>query len=1019
MKAHFTYLTILCWLCMSIPNFGIAQTAIQPTGNGSTSSPYLISNLSELYWISQNSSSWDKQFQQTANINASSSSGWDAGRGWSPIGNSAIGFSGSYDGGSFSISNLSFDRQDVDFTGFFGVLTGNAVVTDMNLNDADFKMSHTTNGEEGDYVGILAGITDMNTIINNCTTSGDVEGYRQVGGLVGQLRGSTQVTNCNTTVNVTSKLPRAEKGNNKWSNAGGLAGSTGSVVNVTISNCNTYGSVTGENRSLGGFIGHINEAGSYTNCYANVNVDATNSYQGRVGGFVGQVEGTATLKNCVALGNVSAAENTWNAGVGAFVGRMRGQATIDNAYAKGNVSQTGSSPLGGFAGDILSSNQITNSYTTANVTSGNAFIGENEDNSHTNVINSFWNTDTANTTTSQGGSGKTAEELKLVTTYLEADWDFLLADAAWALNRNVNGGFPFLRFENETPSYIWLAENLNNDFENPANWSENTTPTSSNVIIPSLGASNSLKPIISEDIIITNLTLETSTSRLEVDAQASLSLTQNIVNNGIITFKSNRLGDSYFGEFSGNITGIGSVVSEKYYPNKRAFRMVTSSLNTTSTIYDNWQNEGLNTSGIGTHITGSTSGANGFDATLTGNASMFYFNNGWQAISNTNVNTLTAGEPYRLMIRGDRNVDLTNNTSSSSTTLITEGNLFYGATTYTPITATTGGKHFSFIGNPFQSKIDISALTQANSTNYSTNFYYAWDPMINTRGGFVTIDLSDGSNVQSSSMNQIIEPGQAFFLEALSATPSISILENVKTITTVPRNSSNNSIANHLKLQLLNNQSEVIDGIGIRFSEGANNNIDLYDAAKMGNLDENLALFSSNQLLSIEERTLPEQTELIPIFTNNWRASTYSFSLTTEGLTDQDIFIVDHYLNTETLLNQDYVFQINSNDTNSSSNYRFSLKISSANLDSPQLDSNSPTIYPNPVKSQVMIQLPNDSYTNSTLEVWNVLGKVVVNNTIGTQNLFTLDVEHLASGIYVLKISNSAGVTYQTKLIKE
>ena len=100
MKAHFTYLTILYWLCMSIPYFAVAQTAMQPTGNGSTSSPYLISNLSELYWISQNSSSWDKQFQQTANINASSSSSWDAGRGWTPIGNSAIGFSGSYYGGS-------------------------------------------------------------------------------------------------------------------------------------------------------------------------------------------------------------------------------------------------------------------------------------------------------------------------------------------------------------------------------------------------------------------------------------------------------------------------------------------------------------------------------------------------------------------------------------------------------------------------------------------------------------------------------------------------------------------------------------------------------------------------------------------------------------------------------------------------------------------------------------------------------------------------------------------------------
>ncbi|MBQ0741203.1 T9SS C-terminal target domain-containing protein, partial [Aquimarina celericrescens] len=76
-----------------------------------------------------------------------------------------------------------------------------------------------------------------------------------------------------------------------------------------------------------------------------------------------------------------------------------------------------------------------------------------------------------------------------------------------------------------------------------------------------------------------------------------------------------------------------------------------------------------------THITGVEPGSanatvgqdgnNGFDYSPSGNASMFTYDNvgrSWNSISGTNV-PLTAGIAYRLLVRGDRGIDIASNAS--------------------------------------------------------------------------------------------------------------------------------------------------------------------------------------------------------------------------------------------------------------------------------------------------------------------------------------------------------------------
>ena len=87
----------LITLLITAASFG--QTAEAPAnGDGSESNPYEIANLNNLYWLSQNSSEWDKHYIQTADIDASSTSTWDGGNGFSPIASYDTRFTGSYDG---------------------------------------------------------------------------------------------------------------------------------------------------------------------------------------------------------------------------------------------------------------------------------------------------------------------------------------------------------------------------------------------------------------------------------------------------------------------------------------------------------------------------------------------------------------------------------------------------------------------------------------------------------------------------------------------------------------------------------------------------------------------------------------------------------------------------------------------------------------------------------------------------------------------------------------------------------
>ena len=151
-------LVILLAMCTSL----LAQTATAPSfGDGSSGSPYQISTLNHLYWITQNSSEWDKYYIQTANIDAFSTSGWDSDSVFSPIGNNSTKFTGSYDGDGYIINGLTIDRSSTNYIGLFGYTDG-ATIQDLGVTNVNIKGKR--------YVGGLVGYIEGNSNINNSNT---------------------------------------------------------------------------------------------------------------------------------------------------------------------------------------------------------------------------------------------------------------------------------------------------------------------------------------------------------------------------------------------------------------------------------------------------------------------------------------------------------------------------------------------------------------------------------------------------------------------------------------------------------------------------------------------------------------------------------------------------------------------------------------------------------------------------------------------------------------------------------
>ena len=219
------------------------------------------------------------------------------------------------------------------------------------------------------------------------------------------------------------------------------------------------------------------------------------------------------------------------------------------------------------------------------------------------------------------------------------------------------------------------------------------------------------------------------------------------------------------GKAGGTLTygASGAFVLERYIPQLRRYRLLTPAVTATGTIRDNWQEGGSFNRGYGTHITGTGGTSNGFDQTATNNPSLFVFDNVSQVwspvITTTANNVLKAGSAWRMLVRGDRTLDLydpSNHPPETPAILRTKGQILTGnvkfaadgsGTAGTPLLNGTSGK-YSLIGNPYYAPLNWEQMYNDGGMHNLGASYTTIDPHISigTSGVYVTYNAVTQTN---------------------------------------------------------------------------------------------------------------------------------------------------------------------------------------------------------------------------------------------------------------------------------
>ena len=202
------------------------------------------------------------------------------GKDWTPIGTDYDNsYKGTFDGGGHTITGLTFTTND-EYAGLFGRLNRAGTVKNVVMEGVQITSNQIYGGSIGGVVGFSLGT------IENCSVSGSVSGTVYVGGVVGAQWG-VSITGCSSSATVKGMVY-----------VGGVAGQTNGTTTMTA--CYATGNVTLEidpqkNISGGGLVG-MNGGSSLLACYATGNVTSTGSSTGyvHIGGLLGDNYTTVT-----------------------------------------------------------------------------------------------------------------------------------------------------------------------------------------------------------------------------------------------------------------------------------------------------------------------------------------------------------------------------------------------------------------------------------------------------------------------------------------------------------------------------------------------------------------------------------------------------------------------------------------------------------------------------------------------------------------------------------------------------
>ena len=458
---------------------------------------------------------------------------------------------------------------------------------------------------------------------------------------------------------------------------------------------------------------------------------------------------------------------------------------------------------------------------------------------------------------------------------------------------------------------------------------------------------------------------------------------------------------------------VGKVTVERYYPQSRAWRLITSPLSNTGSILSNWQNNGNYGVGKGMFVTGPNPGPlTGLDVSNFNNFSM----KGWNSSTSTykNVgntkdsllsgNLITPGKAanigYYAFVRGDRRRSPDNTVfgNMNNTTLSSTGNLQTGTQTFD---LNIGAGTFALIGNPYVSSVDFRKVNKNNVIPYR---FYVYDPSLGTVGVYVVmeadifnpIDFTPSILNSTSVQRNHIQSSQAFFVQVAGpGAASVTFNEDNKSTDYEPklfRPATVGSPARMLRISLLqtnaNNTTLLVDAALVLFDDRFKEKVDIEDALKFTNITENLSILRDKQFLTVERRPLIKDNDTIFLQLTRTTQRNYRFAIEPTNI-DPTVtaFLEDSYTRLSTPINllnsSNFDFAITADEKSSVAN-RFRIVFKQAALG------------PLPV-------------TFKSIKAKEQTGKIAVNWTVENElNIKNYEVEKSWNGVVFNKVNTTA-----------
>jgi len=387
----------------------------EPAADSDGDGYYEIDNAGKLYWfaaeVGGGNTAINVKLTENIEVNGGVISATSTNvREWTPIGNSANRYTGTFDGNDKMVRGLFFNDENASYIGFFGYVDAGGVVKNVGVLNSYIKGATNVGGVVGYNKGTVSG----------CYNRGDVSGTEYVGGVIGDNGGS-----------VSDGYNTGDVSGTKY--VGGVAGFNGE--SVVIENCYNTGAVTGSGDAVGGIVG--NNRGTVQNCRNT----AVISGGGYVGGVVGYNTVLGTVKNCYNTREVRDGEYY----VGGVVG-YNGK-TVENCYNVGAVS--GTEYVGGVVGYNGENDSLVRNCHNVGSVSGIESVGGVIGYTGLSSVTNCYYLDTCGATGS--GSSKTDEEFE------SGAITMLLGDAFGQSldNGETVNGFPVFRTEtNEVYTYL-------------------------------------------------------------------------------------------------------------------------------------------------------------------------------------------------------------------------------------------------------------------------------------------------------------------------------------------------------------------------------------------------------------------------------------------------------------------------------------------------------------------------------------------------------------------------------------